>query len=45
MGNNDFERAEDTLKKAVEDMQMKEVEIFMEKFLPSYNMTLDEINK
>lgn len=45
MGNNDFEKAEDTLKKSVEDMKMKEIEIFMEKFLPSYNKTLDEISK
>jgi 5'-deoxynucleotidase len=45
MGNSDFEKAEDTLKKSIEDMKMEEVEIFMEKFMPSYNMTLDEINK
>lgn len=45
MGNTDFKKAEETLKKSVEDMDMEEVEIFMEKFLPSYNMTLDEINK
>ena len=45
MGNTDFKKAEETLKKSVEDMEMEEVEIFMEKFLPSYNMTLDEINK
>lgn len=45
MGNTDFEKAEETLKKSVEDMKMEEIEIFMEKFLPSYNMTLDEINK
>lgn len=45
MGNNDFEKAEDTLRKNVEDMKMEEIEIFMEKFLPSYNKTLDEISK
>lgn len=45
MGNTDFKKAEETLKKSVIDMQMEEVEYFMEHFLPSYNMTLDEINK
>lgn len=45
MGNSDFIKAEETLKKSVENMCMEEVEFFMEKFLPSYNMTLDEINK
>lgn len=45
MGNTDFEKAEETLKKSVDDMKMEEVEFFLEKFLPSYTMTLDEISK
>lgn len=45
MGNADFKRAEDTVKKALEKMEMQEVNIFIEKFLPSYTITLDEINK
>lgn len=45
MGNTDFKKAEATLKKTIEDMEMEEVNYFMEKFLPSYNITLDEINK
>lgn len=45
MGNTDFKKAEETLKKSVEEMKMEEVDFFMEKFLPSYTMTLDEINK
>lgn len=45
MGNTDFKKAEETLEKSVKDMGMEEVEFFLEKFLPSYTMTLDEINK
>lgn len=45
MGNTDFINAEETLKKSVDDMNMEEAEFFLEKFLPSYTMTLDEINK
>ena len=45
MGNTDFTKAEITLKKAVENMHMGEVDKFIEEFLPSYAMTLDEINK
>ena len=44
MGNSDFKKAEETLKKSVEDMNMEEIKIFMRDFLPSYNMTLDEIS-
>ena len=45
MGNTDFSKAEETLKKSLENMQMEEVKFFMGKFLPSYTMTLDEISK
>jgi 5'-deoxynucleotidase len=45
MGNTDFKRAEETIKASLEKMKMKEIDIFTEKFLPSYTMTLDEINK
>lgn len=44
MGNEDFTKAEGTLFQAVKEMQMEELDYFMEHFLPSYNMTLDEIN-
>lgn len=44
-GNTDFAKAEDTIRKALEDMQMKEIDVFIEEFLPAYVMTLDEINK
>ena len=44
-GNTDFAKAVDTIRKALEDMQMEEIDIFIEEFLPAYVMTLDEINK
>ena len=44
-GNTDFAKAEDTIRKALEDMQMEEIDVFIEEFLPAYVMTLDEINK
>ncbi len=44
-GNTDFKKAEQTILKALQDMNMEEVNIFIDEFLPSYNMTLDEINK
>ena len=44
-GNTDFAKAEDTIRKALEDMQMEEIDVFIEEFLPAYEMTLDEINK
>lgn len=45
MGNTDFLKAEETLRKSLDEMQMEEIEFYIEKFLPSYTMTLDEINK
>ena len=44
-GNTDFAKAEDTIRKALEDMQMEEIDVFIEEFLPAYVMTLDEINQ
>ena len=44
-GNIDFEKAEIATKEALDEMQMEEIEIFIKEFLPSYTMTLDEINK
>jgi 5'-deoxynucleotidase len=45
MGNTDFIKAEETILKTMQEMQMEELDFFMEKFLPSYNETLDDINK
>lgn len=44
-GNTDFAKAEDTIRKVLENMQMEEIDVFIEEFLPAYVMTLDEINK
>ncbi|MCI9565553.1 MAG: 5'-deoxynucleotidase [Eubacterium sp.] len=44
-GNTDFSKAETAIEQALEDMNMEEVRIFMDEFLSSYTMTLDEINK
>lgn len=46
MGNEDFAQAEHATLQAVKDMNMREVEFFLEKFIPSYNLTLDDtVNK
>lgn len=45
MGNTDFIKAEETIHRALIQMNMKELNYFMEHFLPSYNETLDDINK
>lgn len=42
MGNKDFAQAEDTILKAIKDMKMPEVEYFMDKFIPAYELTIDE---
>lgn len=44
MGNKDFAQAENTIRNAIAEMNLPEVEYFMENFLPAYNMTLDESN-
>lgn len=45
MGNTDFEKAQETIEKTLEEMKIPEVRYFMENFLPAYNRTIDEINK
>ena len=42
MGNLDFAEAEKATLKAVKDMNMKEVDYFLDNFLPSYSLTLDD---
>lgn len=43
-GNTEFVSAKKTLTKALIDMELKEVDIFMKDFLPAYYKTLDELN-
>lgn len=43
-GNTEFVRAKNSLRELLENMHLKEVDIFMEEFLPAYSKTLDELN-
>ncbi|SFR65150.1 5'-deoxynucleotidase [Anaeromicropila populeti] len=43
-GNSEFAKAEKALWQAVSDMHLREAEIFIELFLPSYSLTLDELS-
>ncbi len=42
MGNSEFLKAETALRQTVEAMHLPEADCFMEEFLPSYALTLDE---
>lgn len=42
MGNREFVKAEEALRKAVEEMHLPEADCFLLEFLPSYSLTLDE---
>lgn len=44
-GNKEFSTAYQTIMEALKQMDMGEVDIFMRDFLPSYNKTLDELQK
>ena len=43
-GNTEFISAKRTIEEAVKAMDLKEAEMFLEEFLPSYYKTLDELN-
>lgn len=42
MGNKEFAKAEQTLRQALAEMKLPEVDCFLKEFLPSYQLTLDE---
>ena len=42
MGNKEFKSAEESARKALSEMAMPEVDIFINEFLGSFSMTLDE---
>ena len=42
MGNEDFKQAFDTIGKTLIEMEIEEVDYFMEHFLPAYSLTIDE---
>lgn len=44
-GNQEFKTAEESVQKALNEMNMEEIKIFMEDFLPAYELTLDELQK
>jgi 5'-deoxynucleotidase len=43
-GNREFARAEKAVKKSITKLGMREVDYFMETFVPSFLLTLDELN-
>jgi len=43
-GNREFAKAEKTIKRAIEKIALPEVQLFMKRFVPSYVLTLDELN-
>lgn len=44
MGNDEFKQAKESTEKALVDMQIPEADEFMEVYLPSFSLTLDEQN-
>ncbi len=42
MGNSDFASAEKSTLEAIHRLNVPEAEVFLEEFMPSYNLTLDE---
>ena len=42
MGNTEFAVAEQTVRRAVEELDMPEVRVFLTEFLPGFGLTLDE---
>lgn len=44
-GNCEFIKAKETIEKSIEEMDMEEIKIFMEEFMPAYEKTLDEMGK
>ncbi len=45
MGNHEFEVAKETTQKAISDMNSAEANVFLEEFLPSFSLSLDEQRK
>lgn len=42
MGNEEFRKAEQTIRASIEAMRLPEADVFLAEFLPSYSLTLDE---
>lgn len=43
-GNTEFTSAKETILSTIDNIMLPEVDYFMEKFVPSYGFTLDELN-
>ncbi|MCL6588968.1 MAG: 5'-deoxynucleotidase [Firmicutes bacterium] len=43
-GNKEFSKAQSKIKKEIERLNLPEVHYFMEHFVPSFSLTLDELN-
>lgn len=43
-GNNEFKKASETILQTIMEIDFDEVRYFMEKFVPSFNLSLDEID-
>lgn len=43
-GNSEFEKAKNAIEKTIKEMDRPEVNYFMETFVPSFELTLDELN-
>lgn len=43
-GNSEFEKAKNAIEKTIKEMERPEVNYFMETFVPSFELTLDELN-
>lgn len=44
MGNTEFAKAERTIREALMQTELSALRVFMEEFLPSYELTLDELD-
>jgi len=42
MGNTDFDKAEISILKSIKEIDLPEVQCFLEEFIPAYKLTLDE---
>ncbi len=43
-GNNEFKKASETILATISEIELEEVKYFMDKFVPSFHLSLDEID-
>lgn len=44
-GNKEFQSAQETIRESIDKIDLPEVDYFMEKFVPSYGLTLDQLTR